>query len=74
MIRFFALVISLCCAVFPLAAQPVTEAAQVCRTGCESTCRQEGLREGCNPAMGLTSCRIKQEKCVQACERKCPKK
>ncbi|MBX9739304.1 MAG: hypothetical protein K2X62_04495 [Beijerinckiaceae bacterium] len=54
--------------------QATTEVAKVCRSECEETCKAEGAQQGCNPAMGLTSCRIRQDRCVATCERKCPKR
>ena len=48
------------------------EPAPVCVASCTETCQKESMSNGCNPAVGLTSCRIKQDQCISACTRKCP--
>jgi hypothetical protein len=50
----------------------VAEPAPVCVATCTETCQKELTANGCNPAVGLTSCRIRQDQCVAACTRKCP--
>lgn len=45
-----------------------------CAAQCEATCKAEEERVGCNPAIGLTSCRIKQDQCTSVCTRKCPRR
>jgi hypothetical protein len=44
-----------------------------CVATCSDTCQKELTEGGCNPAVGLTSCRIKQDQCVAVCARKCPR-
>jgi hypothetical protein len=47
--------------------------APACVATCTETCEKELTAGGCNPAVGLTSCRIKQDQCVSVCTRKCPR-
>lgn len=54
-------------------AQPKPDTGPVCREKCEEVCTAENKAEGCNIAVGLTACRIKQERCMNACTRKCPR-
>jgi hypothetical protein len=49
------------------------EPAPACVATCTDTCQKELTAGGCNPAVGLTSCRIKQDQCVAICTRKCPR-
>jgi hypothetical protein len=50
----------------------VAEPTPACVAGCTDTCQKELVAVGCNPAVGLTSCRIRQDQCVSVCTRKCP--
>jgi hypothetical protein len=49
------------------------EPPPACVATCTDTCQKELTEGGCNPAVGLTSCRVKQDQCVAVCTRKCPR-
>lgn len=49
------------------------EPAPACVAACTETCQKDLAAAGCNPAVGLTACRIRQDQCVAACSKKCPR-
>ncbi len=49
------------------------ELPPACTSACVETCRSEVESGGCNPAVGLTACRLREDQCVAACARKCPR-
>lgn len=53
-------------------AQAKREPPAACVASCTEACQKELVSSGCNPAIGLTACRIRQDQCVAHCTRKCP--
>ena len=74
MSRYIALASLLFLVAGPAVAQGESQEARTCRSTCVEACTAEGAQQGCNIAMGLTSCRIRQERCVNACQKKCPRR
>ncbi|MDB5651565.1 MAG: hypothetical protein JWL62_3085 [Hyphomicrobiales bacterium] len=54
-------------------AQSGAVSGPVCKTKCEEVCTGEDAQRGCNVAVGLTACRVRHDRCVSVCARKCPR-